>query len=180
MYVFLLVVLVAILVTPCKHKILCTALFRPSMQKLNHKHACNYCKLIVNIKDSYLFSSYRCLPEMKYFVRGWVLLTHWILEFIKHVFPRLLSPVAPFSVGTETVRTASNEQIIFSLYKPHWLLPLYCMLYYRTIQCIYIPLCLSILLLFAINDISSGQLMSLLRTAKKGTVPIVNEYNFHI
>jgi len=38
---------------------------------------------------------------MKYRVRGCVLLTHWILEFMKHVLPRLLNPVAPFSVGTE-------------------------------------------------------------------------------
>lgn len=39
---------------------------------------------------------------MKYSVRGLVLLTHWILEFMKHVLPRLLKPVAPFSVGTGT------------------------------------------------------------------------------
>lgn len=37
---------------------------------------------------------------MKYRVRGCVLLTHWMLEFMKQVFPRLLKPVAPFSVGT--------------------------------------------------------------------------------
>lgn len=29
-----------------------------------------------------------------------MLLTHWILEFMKQVLPRLLRPVAPFSVGT--------------------------------------------------------------------------------
>ena len=33
-------------------------------------------------------------------MRGLVLLTHWMLEFMKHVLPRLLRPVAPFSVGT--------------------------------------------------------------------------------
>lgn len=33
-------------------------------------------------------------------MRGLVLLTHWILEFMKQVLPRLLRPVAPFSVGT--------------------------------------------------------------------------------
>lgn len=29
-----------------------------------------------------------------------MLLTHWMLEFMKQVLPRLLRPVAPFSVGT--------------------------------------------------------------------------------
>lgn len=28
------------------------------------------------------------------------MLTHWMLEFMKQVLPRLLRPVAPFSVGT--------------------------------------------------------------------------------
>lgn len=54
------------------------------------------------IKKDYLLSSYRCLPEIKYCVSACVLLTHWMLEFMKHVFPRLLRPVAPFSVGTGT------------------------------------------------------------------------------
>jgi len=37
---------------------------------------------------------------VKYCVRGCVLLRHCSAEFMKHVLPKLLSPVAPFSVGS--------------------------------------------------------------------------------
>lgn len=41
-----------------------------------------------------------------------MLLTHWILEFMKQVLPRLLSPVAPFSVGTdENIATAQHHYL---------------------------------------------------------------------
>lgn len=46
---------------------------------------------------------------MKYSVRGLVLLTHWMLEFMKQVFPRLLRPVAPFSVGTAADKGRGNS-----------------------------------------------------------------------
>ena len=44
-------------------------------------------------------SSYRCLFARKYSVRVLVLLTHCTALFMKHVLPKLLSPVAPLTVG---------------------------------------------------------------------------------
>ena len=40
-----------------------------------------------------------------------VLLTHWMLEFMKQVLPRLLRPVAPFSVGTGRGNKDINQHI---------------------------------------------------------------------
>lgn len=58
---------------------------------------------------------------MKYCVRGWVLLRHCSAEFIKQVLPKLLRPVAPFSVGSDgtNVKTDSvlaKENKIYNMY----------------------------------------------------------------
>ena len=58
---------------------------------------------------------------MKYCVRGWVLLRHCSAEFIKQVLPKLLRPVAPFSVGSDgtNVKTDSvlaKENKIYNIY----------------------------------------------------------------
>jgi len=55
---------------------------------------------IVKTAQINLLSSYRWSPLVKYVVKIKVLLMHWRAEFMKHVLPRLFSPVAPRSIGT--------------------------------------------------------------------------------
>lgn len=56
----------------------------------------------------YLFNSKRCKAAVKYCVSGQVLETHCTAAFIKQVLPRLLSPVAPFSVGAGIIIIIRN------------------------------------------------------------------------
>ena len=63
---------------------------------------------------TYLFNSCKWHLLVKYCVRGWVLLRHCSAEFMKHVLPRLLRPVAPFSVGS-TMRNDSEQTVSVKL-----------------------------------------------------------------